>query len=204
MKKYPYLMLLVLAACTTQKDQVSEAPDMSDSSFILDSLLVYDSEQALVNRFGKENIARDTMWYPEGMGQYMVTLLYPGTNNEVIFTWLDSGSYMGLESVTVLMDSSAWSTRGVKIGTTMEELIELNGGHFTFSGFGWDYGGYPSWGDNGKLRGLEARLYSSEEMMAQEQLDSLMGDQTVSTKSTAARINNPVVSELKVLKQRDE
>jgi len=202
MKRNLYLILLVLAGCTTQKDQLAPPPGQLD--FILDSLLIYDSEQALINHFGTDNISRDTMWYPEGMGQYMVTLLYPGTNNEVAFTWLDSASYMGLDMITVSMDSSEWSTRGVKIGTTMEELIEMNGGHFTFSGFGWDYGGYPNWGSEGKLNGLDIRLNSSEEMMAQEQLDSLMGDRTVSTKSTAARINNPTVSEIKVLKNREE
>lgn len=206
MKKSVIFILLVVAGCTTQKDQVATnlpETDPSGEGLILDSLLNYDSEQALIDRYGEENISRDTAWYPEGMDQYMVTLLYPGTKNEVMFSWLDSGSYIGLDEITVSADSSEWTTRGVRIGTSLMELVELNGGHFTFSGFGWDYGGYVSWGDEGKLRGLTVRLNSSEAMMAQEQLDSLIGDQTVSSKSTAARLNNPVVSEIRLLKERE-
>jgi hypothetical protein len=39
--------------------------------------------------------------------------------------------------------------------------------------------------------------------MAQEQLDSLIGDRTVLSRSTAARLNNPVVSEMRLLKERE-
>jgi hypothetical protein len=206
MKKNLFIVLLVAAGCTTQKDQVVTdlpEPGQPGGTLILDSLLNYDSEQALIERYGEDNIARDTAWYPEGMGQYMVTVLYPRTKNEVIFSWLDSAAYVGLDEITVSADSSEWTARGVKIGTTLTELVELNGGHFTFSGFGWDYGGYATWGDDGKLQGISVRLDSSEEMMAQEQLDSLSGDRTVSSNSTAARLNNPVVTEIKLIKERE-
>jgi hypothetical protein len=198
------LIAAVVIGCNTQKETLVESNVQAvDHTFVLDSLLNYDSEQELINRFGNENIGRDTAWYPEGMGMYMVTLLYPGTPNEVTFSWLDSASYMGLDEIRVLSDSSQWNTRGVMIGTTLTELIQLNGGHFTFSGFDWDYGGFTNWGDDGNLRGVTVRLKSSEEMMAQEQLDSLIGDRTVFSKSTAARLNNPVVSEIRLLKERD-
>jgi len=137
------------------------------------------------------------------MGQYMVTLLYPGTKNEVALSWLDSASYMGLDEIRVSTDSSEWISKGVMMGTPMSELVLLNGSHFTFSGFDWDYGGYTSWGESGRLRGLTVRLRSSEAMMAQEQLDSLIGDRTVLSRSTAARLNNPVVSEMRLLKERE-
>lgn len=200
MKRLAVLAVAIVAACNTPKETVVTQP--ADEVLILDSLLIYDSEQQLINRFGAENIARDTAWYPEGMGQYVVTLLYPGTKNEVSFSWLDPEAFIGLEELEVSADSSAWTTRGVRIGTSMTELVELNGDHFTFSGFGWDYGGYVNW-DDGELDGLSVILESSEAMMAQEQYDSLTGDRMVSTRSTAAKINNPVVRAIKLIKQRE-
>ena len=199
--------LLIVASCcamgcTAPPNESVVSSPAADHSFVLDSLLNYDSEQELVNRFGRENIGRDTAWLPEGMGQYTVTVLYPGTKNEVSFSWLDA-TYFGLNEISVTADSSEWTSKGVRIGTPLSELVLLNGSHFTFSGFDWDYGGFVGWDDNDKLRGLTIRLRSSEAMMAQEQLDSLIGDRTVYSKSTAARLNNPVVSEMRLLKERE-
>jgi hypothetical protein len=199
------VLLLCLAGCAGQKqnDAAGETPIAAQATLVLDSLLAYDSEQALIQHFGAANISRDTAWLPEGMGQYMVTVLYPGTRNEVMFEWSDSATYSTLDAITVSSDSSAWMSNGVNVGTNMMELIELNGGDFSFSGFGWDHGGNASFGDEGRLRGLNIVLESSEQMMAQEQQDSLMGDQMVSTKSTAARLNNPLVRVIRLVKERD-
>jgi hypothetical protein len=204
--KIPALILLIcLVACSGQKENaVAEtASEPAPTSFVLDSLLTYDSEQALIDRFGAENIKRDTAWLPEGMGQYMVTLLYPSTRNEVTFEWADSATYSSLDAIEISDDSSDWETHGVKVGTDMLTLVNLNGDDFTFSGFGWDYGGQASFDEGDRLRGLDIVLESSEAMMTQEQQDSLMGDQTVYSKSTAARLNNPVVRVVRLVRERD-
>jgi hypothetical protein len=196
---------LVFALCSFACGPQKEATNLDKESgpLILDSLLAYDSEQALIEKFGTDNIGRDTAWLPEGMGQIMVTLLYPGTNNEVTFEWSDSATYSTLDAVQVTKDSSEWYSRGVRIGTTMTELVELNGGDFTFSGFDWDYGGYASFGDEGRLRGVTVRLGASDQVMTQQQQDSLIGDQQVSSKSELARQNNPVVEVLRLTRERD-
>jgi hypothetical protein len=203
--KTPQVLALVLLLCLFACGGQKEAASTGDASqtFILDSLLAYESEQALIEKFGADNIGRDTAWLPEGMGQIMVTLLYPGTKNEVQFEWSDSLSYSTLDAVEVSADSSDWSSHGVKIGTPMSELVNLNGGDFTFSGFDWDYGGYAFFGDEGKLRGVTIRLGSSAKEMTQEQQDSLIGDQQVSSKSLAARANDPVVEVIRLIKERD-
>ena len=203
--KTPHVLALVLLLCLIGCGGQKEATSTSDASqtFILDSLLAFESEQALIEKFGADNIGRDTAWLPEGMGQIMVTLLYPGTKNEVQFEWSDSVSYSTLDAVEVTADSSDWSSHGVKIGTPMTELVDLNGGDFTFSGFGWDYGGYAFFGDEGKLRGVTIRLGSSAKEMTQEQQDSLLGDQQVSSKSLAARANDPEVEVIRLIKERD-
>ena len=201
----PTLLAFCLLACGGQKESATVNTETSAAnSFVLDSLLSFDSEEAVIASFGRENISRDTAWLPEGMGQIMVTLLYPGTNNEVTFEWQDSATYSSLESVTVSRDSSQWSSRGVTIGTNLMELIELNGGDFTFSGFGWDYGGYAFFGDEGNLRGLTVMLGSTDVAMTEEEQTALLGDQQVTSSNDVARKNNPVVVEMKLIKERGD
>jgi hypothetical protein len=205
MKNTVLILLICLAACSGQKENTvaESATALPSTSYVLDSLLTYDSEQALIERFGADNIRRDTAWLPEGMGQYMVTLLYPRTRNEVTFEWADSSSFSGLAAIEVSADSSEWGSHGVKIGTDMLTLVDLNGGDFTFSGFGWDYGGQASFAVEDGLGGMDLILESSEAMMSQEQQDSLMGDRLVYSKSTAARLNNPLVRVIRIARARD-
>lgn len=188
-------ILSIVIACSNKK----ETPDTTSTQlndFILDSLLRFDSEAELISKFGKDNVNRDTAWYPEGMGQYMISVLYPGTNNEVEFTWKDSVAYTGLQELALHQDSSEWSTHGVRVGTTLEELIRLNKKDFTFSGFGWDYGGAVFWNEGGDLAELMITLDISNYDMPQNEQDSLLGDQSVSSKSPIARKSNPVVREI--------
>lgn len=189
------MSIVILASCSTKNE--TEANTASESqTFILDSLLKYNSETELISKFGKENVARDTAWYPEGMGQYMISVLYPGTNNEVEFTWKDSIAFSGLQELALHQDSAEWSTHGIKIGSTLADLIRLNKKDFIFSGFGWDYGGAVFWNEGGDLTDLMITLDISNYDVPQIEQDSLLGDQSVSSKSPIARKNNPVVREI--------
>jgi hypothetical protein len=199
MKRIAFGLVLVFAACTAKKES-SESVKTQSQSFILDSLLRFDSEAELIAAYGKENVSRDTAWYPEGMGQYMISTLYPNTNNEVEFTWTDSITFSHLEELTLHQDSSQWSTHGVKIGSKLHDLIRLNGKDFTFSGFGWDYGGGVFWNDGGNLSDLQLTMdFADYDSISEIEQDSLMGEQTVSSKSPAAIKTNPAVIEIILL-----
>jgi hypothetical protein len=180
-------------ACMPKKETVNRNT-LTENKFVLDSLLKYDSEQELIAEFGKEMIVRDTSWYPEGMGQYIETVLYPNTKNEVRFVWKDSASFSQLQYLSVVRDSSDWSTRGVKVGTRLTDLVALNGTDFTFSGFGWDYGGSVAWEPGGNLVGLQLELCPSDYQDIDG--DSLIGDVNISSRSTVAKKNNPRVCEI--------
>jgi hypothetical protein len=191
-----FLLIAVCAfvfACTTKTETVTNNVQ-TENKFILDSLLKYDSEQDLITKFGSQMITRDTSWYPEGMGQYIETVLYPNTKNEVRFVWSDSTSFSQLQYLSVVRDSSDWSTRGVKVGTRLNELVALNGKDFTFSGFGWDYGGAVAWEPGGNLIGLQLELCPSDYQDSDG--DSLIGDVSISSRSTVAKKNNPRVCEI--------
>ena len=45
-----------------------------------------------------------------------------------------------------------WKTdNGIAIGTTLEELVKINGKDFTFAGFEWDYAGVVTDWNTGKI-----------------------------------------------------
>jgi hypothetical protein len=191
---FPALCIGAFAfACAPKTENVSSIV-ATENKFILDSLLNYDSEEALIAKFGDENIAREEGWYPEGTGQYIATVLYPYTRNEVTFNWDDSASFSQLAYLSVGRDSSDWSTRGVKVGTRLRELVILNGKDFSFSGFGWDYAGVVAWEPGDKLAGIELTLGISN--FDEGEQDSLMGDIRISSRSNIAKKNNPYVSQI--------
>ncbi len=57
------------------------------------------------------------------------------------------------DSVVVYGKDSRWTLpNGVKVGTDLARLEQLNGRPFTITGFDWDYGGVPDFGQ-GRLGG---------------------------------------------------
>lgn len=165
--------------------------------FPLDSLLHFDSEAALKNVFG-EHVQRSTGYYPEGMGEYPNTLLFPGSKNEVEFVWKDdSVTFSGLEYIEVDHEGSEWKTKeGITINTTLKELEKLNGKAFSFFGFGWDYSGATDWeGGYLEARRIFVRLKLPDNSL-QVELDGLLGDRSFPSDSSLSQKANPVVGEI--------
>lgn len=80
--------------------------------------------------------------------------------------------------------SSSWHTaEGIRIGTTLDELVELNGKPIQFSGFGWDYGGAVLSFNQGKLEklkpGLDIILTFSEQGFPN--YEKYLGDQIITS-----------------------
>jgi hypothetical protein len=168
-------------------------------TYPLDSLLNFDSEKELKKRYGHD-LKRSTGYYPEGMGEYQNTLLYPHTKNEVEFVWLDdSVNFSGLIYIKVSGQKTGWKTaEGITLGTTLKELESLNQKPFVFYGFGWDYSGMVDW-DNGHL--FERRIFVSLDYPGESippEFDALVGDHQMKSDSELAQKANPVVREVQI------
>lgn len=165
--------------------------------FPLDSLLNFDSEKALKKVFGA-NVKRSIGYYPEGMGEYANTLLFPETKNEVEFVWEDdSAHFCKLAYISIAGQQTDWKTKeGITIGTRLKELEKLNKKPFTFYGFDWDYSGLTSWED-GHLdqRKVFVNLDYPPDINSDD-LDALLGDREFKSNSKLAQKVNPVVREV--------
>lgn len=217
MRQFALCTILLLLSCSVKKEGVEESNNSADTvaltpsnseitesgqamtqiDFTLDSLLKFDSEAALIAAFGDE-VKRSVGYYPEGMGEYQNTLLFPETANQVEFVWLDdSVTFSGLAYINITGQGTAWKTQeGISLGTNLKELEKLNGKPFTFYGFGWDYGGAVTWED-GHLQ--ERKIFVSLEYEAESmpaEFEGLLGDHEVRSDSELAQKANPIVVEI--------
>jgi hypothetical protein len=185
----------------SEKIKLKFEADSITGEFPLDSLLEFDSEEALQKAFGK-NVKRSIGYMPEGMGTYPNTLLFSGTEKEVEFIWNDTINFSQIQSIQVYKQDSPWKTmEGIKMGTTLKELEKINDKWFVFSGFGWDYAGGVNWNDGEMAkRNVFVNLALEGDSMSGE-FDALMGDHDFSSDEPLAQKANPVVSIIQLRKE---
>jgi len=194
---YFFALLLLVAACGTAETEGTtttaepETPSSSDDFLIIPGERVgkITAENAtqteILELYGNDAVT-DSIYIGEGFFWPGVRV-YPNTENELQIAW-DAQAYTDLPALLrVQSPDTDWKTdQGITIGTTLEELIGINGGHFKFLGFGWDYGG--------KVSNLEDGDISNDLFLTLEEVTGttpeLLGDQEISTDNPAVQPKN--------------
>jgi hypothetical protein len=151
------------------------------------------SEADLIKIVGKKNVERVERWYAEGTERVVGSVFFKDTPQSFFIKWKDTIDFKSPEWIEIHGDKSLWELdNGIKIGTDLKELIKLNGKHFTFSGFDWDYGGYTIF-EKGNLESdcYSIQLFYDYKNLYENEWNQIVGDKIVSTK-------NPVLSKIKV------
>lgn len=197
------LLLFLLNSCGdgTKKEASKEiktiTKDILTIDYPLDSLLSFDSEAALKEAYGNQ-VKRSVGYYPEGMGEYTNTLLFPDSKNQVEFVWEDDSlHFKKLQYIRLSGKNTDWKTKeGITIGTQMEALEYYNKQPFAFFGLEWDYSGAIDWKD-GYLdeRNIFGNLVFPSDEMPAEFMD-LLGDQTIESSSEIAQKANLILGEI--------
>lgn len=106
----------------------------------------------LAATFGRDNVIPETVDGPEGM-QVNVTAIYPkDPARRIEVTFRNEEERTGLMSVRVMGANSLWvGPGGVRIGDDVAAVETANGAPFQMAGFQWDYGGYVTGWNGGKL-----------------------------------------------------
>jgi hypothetical protein len=166
------------------------------------------SEQDLIDKLGAANVSsHDTVYGAEGMFS-IGTILYKGTPNEAHIVWKDTLNFKNPDYVEVGFAEPGkesqvqwYVTNGVKVGTKLTELEQINGKSFNFSGFGWDYGGSVVDWNGGKLMNPDSTSYLAiilaydyENQALNSVSEKVMGDKSFSSKDPNAQKLNPFVS----------
>lgn len=181
---------------------------------ILEDLFLIKNEKELKQLFGDQNVSFDTIWGAEGMF-YMGTKLFNKTPNEVIITWGDTLSNSNITNLSIRCYydintneydlKSIWKSKtGISLGTTLTELVKLNGKEITFYGLGWDYGGLISSWNGGKLEnaGIGISLGTVSFDNQTNDYNNIVGDTEINSSNPSAVKVNPVVLELFVSKTK--
>jgi len=99
------------------------------------------TENDLIDTFGAQNVSRQTVGREWGE-TIPASVIFPDTKNEMIIEWMDSKPYQRIKKARVEQEGSQWMTaEGIGIGTTFDQLLQINGKSFQFYGFEWDYAG---------------------------------------------------------------
>lgn len=176
-----------------------EVYSQSKSDFILTPCIGNEvlnsstTEAGLIKMVGKKNSERVERWYAEGTERVIGTVFFKDTPQSFFIKWKDTVNFKNPEWIEIHGDNSLWEIdNGIKIGTELKELVKLNGKHFTFSGFDWDYGGYVIF-EKGSLESdcYSIQLYYDYENLFENEWNQIVGDKIVSTK-------NPVLNKIRI------
>lgn len=144
------LLLIVAGSCKNNKDQ-KQGPGTPAAK--IDSTLVTDSSWGPINRdadlsalermYGKANTRDEWICGPECADTILVTKIFPDQVQEITVYWDDSAFHKRIMMLEVFRDGNPYHTvHGLKNGSTLNDLLKVNGQKITFSGFSWDYGGF--------------------------------------------------------------
>jgi hypothetical protein len=178
------LLALPFFSCNErEKDNPEQTPANTDS------LLITETNWGMIRQnmgledlrelFGGNEVKDSTIYGPEGMDTLQVTFLLSGKPGEIIVNWRDSFYHQKISFIEAYNPASPYHTeRGLKIGSSLKELLAANGKQINFTGFGWDYGGYIMSYNGGKLDSADIlfTLSGFEEMP-----DGLYGDSELNT-----------------------
>ena len=160
------------------------------------------SEKDIIKIYGKANVKREEAVDGEGMESEPSSVIYPYNPEKTIkILWKDTNQMKFPKALELFGVKSLWKTaEGISLGTSVKELEKLNGGPFSFWGFGFDAGGaIKSW-DKGKLGNKYSQLLSiirlSDKNISMVLHKDLIGDRVLSSSNELVQKLNPNVSQI--------
>ena len=101
-----------------------------------------ESLASLQARFGADNVSVQDVPGAEGDVTRGIVLFPNDPMRRAMLYFADEDNLKQLMMVRIVDDESTWTIGdGLRMGTTLAELVAKNGAPIEFSGFGWDYGG---------------------------------------------------------------
>jgi hypothetical protein len=191
---FAFLFSAVIYSCTNdKKEKADNIPPVVEKK--IDSTLVTDSAWGLVTAttdveglksfYGAVNVKDERICGPECIDSIDVTKIYAETPREIIVYWKDSAYHKNIGMMESYAEGSPYHTAtGLKNGSSLRDILSLNGKKITFSGFGWDYGGYIQSYNNGTLE--KSPIHFRLDLMEDDGTE-LLGDTELNTDMPAVQ-----------------
>lgn len=181
-------VVTMIAACSSNENKDGTKKNTKGSTES-DSLLITENSwgaiqpstdfDGLKKIYSGSVVADSSIMGPEGIDTLQVTYIHPGSPKELIIHWRDSLYHQSIAFIETYQENSPYVTApGLKIGSTLRDLLQVNDQPIHFTGFGWDYGGYITSYNKGKLDSSKIifRMEGKEELP-----QGLYGDSEFST-----------------------
>lgn len=227
---YILTLLGLLVACRQKTDSqtATTAPDTvvvdddtlesSPDNFVIipgkqvGSVTASSTEASLRKLLGDENVTRDTVYLTEGQTA-IGTTLFKGTPDQAQIIWKDAKTFSRPDLILLRPASDRPGTaglrtqwmlaNGLKPGSTLKEVEQINRRAFTLYGFEWDMGGWVSNWQGGALnpKGQPATVGvrfqpGTDNPTASKLTEKVMGDAEFSSKDPVMQQINPTVSQM--------
>jgi hypothetical protein len=148
-----FIAITFISSCNNDKKETPVTDKPATPAIVIDSTLITDSSWGLVTAktdfaglqsiFGATNVKDERVCGPECADSINVTILFEETPKKATVYWSDDSNYhkkIGyIEAWEV--ESPYHTAAGIKLGSSLNQIVKLNGKKITFSGFDWDYGG---------------------------------------------------------------
>jgi hypothetical protein len=192
------LAFLLLACSKSEQNTQTASTSANETSNLISCTGIGElqftmNEQDMIQKFGKENIKRDSI-FAEGTFVAFATVVWSNTPKEVWVTWRDS-VFQKVGSMEIRQTNSPYQTaQGLKNGVNLDAVVAANGGTpISFSGFGWDYGGWLQSLKGGKLEKeipCITMWFDLPENTSNVSTEGIMGETEVNS-------DNPIFKQLK-------
>jgi hypothetical protein len=190
MKKNILLLFAITAIIYSCGNKDKKATTVTEKPEVkIDSTLITDSSWGLITKntelaglqaiYGTSNVKDERICGPECADSIDVTKIYSEKNNEFIVYWKDSLYHKSIAFIESYMPDGPYHTAsGLKINSSLEDLLKINGKQITFSGFDWDYGGFIQSYNNGALEKSNINYHLN---LTEDSDNSLLGDTELNT-----------------------
>jgi len=141
-----------LPASPTLPAAARNAAPLPDTRVLPLAFRASEGIDALRERFGASNVRVEDIPLAEGETTRGAVLFPDDPSRRAYVHFVDPENLQGIAMIRIVDPESTWSLgEGLRMGTTLAELVARNGAPIEFSGFGWDYGGAIAGFRGGKL-----------------------------------------------------
>jgi len=137
----------------------------------------------------------------EGMEEKGV-VLYGNDPRRRVEVFFDDEAMTQVSAVLIRGDSQWTGPMGLHLGSPLADVAGANEKPFRFGGFGWDYGGYVTDLNRGKLAKIKGKCIFGLRLTLPENSepvpDSLLGERTLDSTDPAVIAAKPVVQEMSI------
>jgi hypothetical protein len=164
----------------------------------------HTTHEDLIRVFGVANLEeQDGIDGMSGDTEYGTVIFPKDTERTIEILWQTSDKKVPIR-LTIRGQKSKWKAdRGISLGTSLNELEQLNGRSFRLTGFAWDYSGTITSWEGGSLDsdlqapgGVVLRLDAPMDKLTEAESRQIQGDGEFSSRHPIMKKLNPRVYEI--------